>query len=148
MSKRAILALMEFPETNLFIRGLVPVVGFPSTIVYYARGKRAAGESKYPLKKMLAFAIDGITSFSTKPIRLVFWLGIIAFFVSLIVTLYSLVRWFTGETVLGWTSMLVSIWAIGGIQLISIGVLGEYVGKIFLETKKRPRFIISDWLNK
>ncbi|MBR2925491.1 MAG: glycosyltransferase family 2 protein [Clostridia bacterium] len=148
MSNRALNALAEFREVNLFLRGLAPLVGFQSAVVYYDRSERFAGESKYPLKKMLAFAIDGITSFSVKPLRLITSVGFVIFVVSLFMLLYALIAWITGNTVAGWTSMLGSIWLIGGIQLLSLGVIGEYVGKIYNETKHRPRFIIDRYLNR
>ena len=147
MSNRALNALAEYREVNLFLRGLAPLVGFQSDVVYYDRSERFAGESKYPLKKMLAFAIDGITSFSVKPLRLITTVGFVIFVVSLFMLLYALIAWIAGKTVAGWTSMLGSIWLIGGIQLLSLGVIGEYVGKIYNETKRRPRFIIDRYLN-
>ena len=147
MSNRALDALSQFEEVNLFLRGLAPLVGFQSDVVTYDRSERFAGESKYPFKKMLAFAIDGITSFSVKPLRLITTAGVIIFVVSLLMLLYTLVSWITGHTVIGWTSTLASIWMIGGIQLLSLGVIGEYVGKIYNETKRRPRFIIERYLN-
>ncbi|MBQ8150675.1 MAG: glycosyltransferase family 2 protein [Clostridia bacterium] len=148
MSNRALNALAEFKEVNLFLRGLAPLVGFQSDVVYYDRSERFAGESKYPLKKMLAFAIDGITSFSVKPLRLITTVGFVIFVVSLFMLLYALIAWITGNTVAGWTSMLGSIWLIGGIQLLSLGIIGEYTGKIYNETKHRPRFIIDRYLNR
>ena len=148
MSNRALNALAEYREVNLFLRGLAPLVGFQSDVVYYDRSERFAGESKYPLKKMLAFAIDGITSFSVKPLRLITTVGFVIFVVSLFMLLYALIAWIAGKTVAGWTSMLGSIWLIGGIQLLSLGVIGEYVGKIYNETKRRPRFIIDRYLNR
>ncbi len=147
MSNRALNALAEYREVNLFLRGLAPLVGFQSDVVYYDRSERFAGESKYPLKKMLAFAIDGITSFSVKPLRLITSVGFVIFVVSLFMLLYALIAWISGKTVAGWTSMLGSIWLIGGIQLLSLGVIGEYIGKIYNETKRRPRFIIDRYLN-
>lgn len=147
MSNRALEALSQFEEVNLFLRGLAPLVGFQSDVVYYDRSERFAGESKYPLKKMLAFAIDGITSFSVKPLRLITTAGLLAFVISLFMLLYALIRWIIGATVPGWASMQGSIWLIGGIQLLSLGVIGEYVGKIYNETKRRPRFIIERYLN-
>ena len=146
MSRRALLGLAEFGEVNLFLRGIVPMVGYKSDIVYYERAERFAGESKYPLKKMISFAIEGITSLSTKPIRLITDLGIIIFFVSILVLIYSLYRYFTGNTIKGWTTTVLSVWAIGGLIMISLGVIGEYIGKIYLETKNRPRFIIESYL--
>ncbi|MBQ8857637.1 MAG: glycosyltransferase family 2 protein [Lachnospiraceae bacterium] len=147
MSKRAVEELLKFKEVNLFLRGIVPLVGFKSDSVYYERAERFAGESKYPLKKMLAFAMDGITSFSIKPIRLITALGFFIFVVSLGMLLYSLVRHFTGHTSIGWSSMFVSIWAIGGLQILAIGIIGEYIGKIYMETKERPKFIIEKELD-
>lgn len=146
MSSRALKALSQFEEVNLFLRGIVPLVGFKSTQVYYERGERFAGESKYPLKKMLAFAFEGITSMSIKPIRMIASLGCLVFAVSLGILIYSLIRHFTGHTVDGWTFLAMSIWGLGGIQLLAVGVIGEYIGKIYLETKHRPKFIISDYL--
>lgn len=146
MSKRALEALAEFKEINLFLRGIVPLIGYKYSIVEYERHERFAGESKYPLKKMLAFAIDGITSFSVKPIRLISVLGFSIFFISLIALIYSLVVKFLGKTEVGWTSIVISIWMLGGIQLLSLGVIGEYIGKIYNETKARPRYIIKDKL--
>ena len=146
MSRRALLGLAEFGEVNLFLRGIVPMVGYNTEIVYYERAERFAGESKYPLKKMLSFAIEGITSLSTKPIKMITGLGIFIFFVSIAVLIYSLVRYFTGHTITGWTTTVISVWAIGGLMMISLGVIGEYVGKIYLETKNRPRFIIESYI--
>lgn len=143
MSRRALEALGEFKEVNLFLRGMVPMVGFKSAQVTYVRSKRFAGESKYPLKKMLAFAFEGITSLSIKPIRMITALGAIVFAVSLGILLYCLIQHFTGHTITGWTSLAVSLWALGGMQLLAIGVVGEYVGKLYLEAKGRPRFIIE-----
>lgn len=147
MSNRALNALHEFGEVNLFLRGLAPLVGFQSDTVTYDRHERFAGESKYPLKKMLAFAIDGITSFSVKPLQLITTVGIVVFLISLLMLVYALISWVSGTAVLGWTSLLASIWMIGGIQLLSLGVIGEYIGKIYRETKHRPRFIIDRYLN-
>ncbi len=146
MSARALSALSDFNEVNLFLRGIVPLVGFKSTQVTYERGERFAGESKYPLKKMLQFAVDGITSFSVKPIRMVLALGFVILFISIIVLLYSLIRWILGQTVAGWTTIVASIWALGSIQLLALGIVGEYVGKIYKEVKARPRFIIEETL--
>ncbi len=146
MSSRALDALSEFEEVNLFLRGIVPLVGFKSTQVTYERGERFAGESKYPLKKMIAFAVEGITSMSVRPIRMITTLGFFVFLVSLGVLVYSIVQKFLGNTVPGWAFLAVSIWALGGIQLLSIGVIGEYVGKIYLETKHRPKFIVAEYL--
>lgn len=143
MSKRAVEALAEFKEVNLFLRGLVPMVGFKSDIVTYVRNERQAGESKYPLKKMIGFAIEGITSMSIKPIRFITFLGFLIFFVSIIMLIKFLITWAIGDTVPGWSTIVISIWAIGGLQLLSIGVIGEYIGKIYLETKARPKYIIE-----
>ena len=148
MSKRALEGLAEFGEVNLFLRGIVPQIGYPWTTVEYERHERFAGESKYPLKKMLAFAFDGITSFSIKPMRLILLLGVVVFAVSILMLLYALISKLSGSTTAGWTSMMGSIWLIGGIQLLSLGVIGEYIGKIYSETKRRPRFIIERVLNK
>lgn len=144
MSKRALLALGEFKEVNLFLRGMVPLVGYKSCNVEYERNERFAGESKYPLKKMFAFAWDGITSFSTKPIRFVTGTGFLIFAGSMLIILYSVIRKLMGFTVDGWTFLACSIWLIGGIQLLGLGIVGEYVGKIYNETKARPKFIIED----
>ncbi len=146
MSARALNALAEFDEVNLFLRGIVPMVGFKSTQVTYERGERFAGESKYPLKKMVAFATEGITSMSVKPIRMIATLGMLVFLSSIGVLIYSIIRKFTGDTVPGWAFLAVSIWALGGIQLLAIGVIGEYIGKIYLETKHRPKYIVSEYL--
>ena len=148
MSRRAVEGLAQFKEVNLFLRGIVPQIGYKWTTVTYERAERFAGESKYPLKKMLAFAADGITSFSVKPIRLVLTAGVIVFMVSLVMLLYALISKLMGSTAAGWTSLMGSIWLIGGIQLLSLGVIGEYIGKIYNETKARPRFIIENVLNK
>lgn len=148
MSKRVLMHLAEYKEVNLFLRGMVPLVGFKSTTVEYERAERFAGKSKYPLKKMISFALDGITSLSVKPIRMIFSLGLIIFIVSLIILIYAFIRYIMGLTVAGWTSILGSIWLLGGIQLLAIGVVGEYIGKIYNETKARPRFIIETYLKK
>ena len=147
MSKRALEAFSEFHETNLFLRGLVPMIGFKSAIVTYERSERLAGESKYPLKKMLALAWEGITSLSTKPIKMITRLGLIIFLISIVMLIYSIIRNFTGATETGWASLAVSIWAIGGLQMMAIGIIGEYIGKIYLESKHRPRFIVETFLN-
>lgn len=143
MSQRAIEALMCFEEVNLFLRGIVPLIGFKSDIVTYERGERFAGESKYPLKKMLAFAMDGITAFSIKPIRLITTLGALIFGVSVLAQMILLFIKLTGYTVEGWTTLMGSVWMLGGIQLLSLGVIGEYIGRIYKETKRRPRFILD-----
>ena len=146
LSNRALNGLFEFKEVNLFLRGIVPMIGYQSSKVYYERSERFAGESKYPLKKMLAFAFEGITSLTIKPIRLIISLGCMMLLVSVGMLVYFLVQHALGHTVAGWTSLIVSIWAIGALQLISIGVIGEYVGKVYLETKERPRFLIEQFL--
>lgn len=146
MSSRALDRLSEFDEVNLFLRGIVPMIGYKSGSVYYERKERLAGESKYPLKKMLAFAWEGITSLSTRPIKWISFLGVVIFIVSILMLLYSLFRHLTGATVAGWTSTMFSIWAIGGLQLLAIGVIGEYIGKVYLETKHRPKFIVEEYL--
>ena len=147
-SKRVLDEFSNYKEVNLFLRGMFPLVGFTSDVVYYERNERFAGSSKYPLKKMLNFAIDGITSFSTKPLRLICILGFQILFISIIIMIYSLIRKLTGNTVSGWTFLSISIWFIGGLQMISIGIIGEYIGKMYNETKARPRYIISENLNE
>ena len=147
MSARALESFSQFKEVNLFLRGLVPMVGYKSEIVTYERSERLLGESKYPLKKMLALAFEGITSLSTKPIKLISRTGIFIFFVSIIMLIYTVIRYFMGATEVGWASLAVSIWAIGGLELLAIGVVGEYIGKIYLETKHRPRFIVETYLD-
>jgi glycosyltransferase involved in cell wall biosynthesis len=148
MSKRAIEGLMEFDEVNVFLRGIIPQIGYKSAIVEYSRAERFSGESKYPLKKMLSFAFDGITSFSIKPLRISLTLGAIAFIVCICFLIYCIVQFFLGNTVSGWASLSVSVWALGGIQLLMLGIVGEYIGKIYLETKHRPKFIIEKVLYK
>lgn len=143
MSKRALEGLAQYKEVNLFLRGIVPMIGYETDVVYYERHERFAGESKYPLKKMLAFAIDGITSCSVKPIRMITGLGMLLFTISILMLIYFLVVWITGKTVAGWTSIVISLWGIGGLILLALGVIGEYVGKIYMEVKERPRFIIE-----
>ncbi len=138
----------NFKEVNLFLRGMFPLVGYKSDVVYYERNERFAGESKYPLKKMLNFAWDGITSFSVKPLRFICIIGFIILFISIAIMLYSLIMKLTGQTIAGWTFLSISIWFIGGLQMISIGIIGEYVGKMYSETKARPRFIISENLEE
>lgn len=148
MSKRALDALEEFEEVNLFLRGIVPLIGYKSDVVLYERNERFAGESKYPLKKMLSFAFEGITSFSVKPIKLILDIGIIMFTTSLLFLIYFIALWCLGKTVEGWATIVVSIWMLGGIQLLCLGVIGEYIGKIYIETKKRPKFIIDKFIKK
>lgn len=144
VSSRVLKEFANFKEVNIFLRGMFPLVGFKSTCVYYNRQERLAGESHYPLSKMLALAFDGITSLSIRPIRFITGMGVFFSMVSLALIIYVLVSFFSGNTVPGWSSSLISVCLIGGIQLISLGVIGEYVGKIYLETKQRPRFIVED----
>ena len=146
MSRRALEAFSLYRETNIFLRGMVPLIGYKSDVVKYERSERLAGESKYPLKKMLALAWEGITSLSIQPIRMITWLGLIIFLISLIMIIYSIISHFVGATVSGWASTLCSIWALGGLQLLAIGIIGEYIGKIYLEAKRRPRFIVETFL--
>ena len=143
MSRRAAEKLLEFTERNLFIRGIVPLIGFTTDTVTYDRKARMAGESKYPLKKMLSFAVNGITSFSIRPIRLIFSVGIIMLLATIAVSLYTLLAYTAGHTIKGWTSLMLSLWFIGSLILISLGIIGEYIGKIYVEVKKRPRFFIE-----
>lgn len=143
MSKRALEGLAEFGEVNLFLRGIVPQIGYQTASVEYSRGERFAGESKYPLKKMLGFAFDGITSFSIKPIRMIMGVGLIIFIASLVMLIYSLVVYVMGHADTGWPSMIMSIWLLGGLQLLAIGIIGEYVGKAYMETKNRPKYMIE-----
>ncbi len=145
MSSRSLNDLSRFKEVNLFLRGLVPLIGYKSDNVYYERAERFAGESKYPLKKMLSFAFDGITSFSVKPIKILWSVGILVCLAAMIAAVYTLVSKFFGYTSDGWASLMCSIWFLGGVQLISIGVIGEYIGKIYRETKARPRYIIETY---
>lgn len=140
MSSRAIQQLCRFRERNLYLRGLVPLIGYQTACVYYNRDKRFAGESKYPFKKMLNFAIDGITSFSVKPVRMIFWLGCIFLLIALCVTIWTLRAYFLHDTVPGWSSLMISLWLVGGTILISLGIVGEYIGKIYIEVKDRPRY--------
>lgn len=148
MSRRALDALAQYDEVNLFLRGIVPLIGFRTSVVAYERHERFAGESKYPLKKMIAFAIDGITSFSVKPIRLITTLGVVIFVASGLCLLWLLITKLFGYTVTGWTTLMGSIWALGGIQLLCLGILGEYIGKIYKEVKHRPKYIVDVFLNK
>ena len=145
MSRRALNDLESFKEVNLFLRGLVPLIGYKSDSVYYERAERFAGESKYPLKKMLSFAFDGITSFSVKPIKVLWSMGLIVCVAAVIAAIYTLVSKFFGYTSDGWASLMCSIWFLGGVQLVSIGIIGEYIGKIYKESKARPRYIIEEY---
>lgn len=147
MSKRALQALVAHPERNLFLRGIVRSLGYPSDYVYYDRHERFAGESKYPLSKMLNFAIDGITSFSVKPLRLITTFGLLFMFVAIVIIGYALYEHLIGHTIVGWTSLLVSMWFIGGAILTAIGIIGEYIGKIYKEVKRRPRYFIEKQIN-
>ena len=140
MSCRAIQQLCRFRERNLYLRGLVPLIGYQTACVYYNRDKRFAGESKYPFKKMLNFAIDGITSFSVKPVRMVFWLGCIFILIAVCVTIWTLRAYYFHDTVPGWSSLMISLWLVGGTILVSLGIVGEYIGKIYIEVKDRPRY--------
>ena len=144
MSKSALDALEQFDEVNIFLRGMIPLVGFKSSNVYYERKERAAGTSKYPLKKMLSLALDGITSFSVKPLKIIANLGFIMLLLSIAVLIYSIVRKICGLTVSGWTFIVISIWFVGAIQILFLGIIGEYIGKIYSETKKRPKYIIEE----
>ncbi len=146
MSRRVLEELSGYEEVNVFLRGIVPMLGFQTGEVYYSRAPRMQGESKYPLRKMLAFAFEGITSLSIKPIRMITTLGIGIFLVSLAMLIYVLIRHFLGYTVVGWTFLAVSVWGIGGLQLLGIGIVGEYIGKIYLETKRRPRYHLKMYL--
>ena len=148
LSRRALDALSEYKEVNVFLRGIIPYMGFRSATVYYDRGDRFAGESKYPLKKMLSFALDGITSFSVKPLKIISNLGIIISILSVLGLIYALVAKLTGVAVAGWTAIIGSIWLLGGIQLLCLGIIGEYIGKIYSESKHRPRFQIEELLKK
>lgn len=148
MSKRALQALIAHPERNLFLRGIVRSLGYPSAFVYYDRHERFAGESKYPLSKMLNFAIDGITSFSVKPLRLITTFGLLFMLVSICIIGYALYAHLIGHTIVGWTSLLVSLWFIGGAILTAIGIIGEYIGKIYKEVKRRPRYFIEKEISK
>ncbi|MBR0343395.1 MAG: glycosyltransferase family 2 protein [Oscillospiraceae bacterium] len=143
MSKVALEALAEYKEVNLFLRGIIPMLGFKTDCVYYDRGERLAGESKYPLKKMIAFAWEGITSLSIVPIRIITATGFVVSIIGIVMMIYSLIRHLTGATVVGWSSLIMTVWLIGGVTIISIGIIGEYIGKIYLETKARPRYIIE-----
>lgn len=143
MSRRAVEALMSYPERNLFLRGMVCSMGYPSAVVYYDREKRFAGESKYPFSKMLSFAVDGITSFSVRPLRYIVLLGLLFILISIVAIIYGFLSYLEGDTMPGWTSLLVSIWFIGGMVTTAIGIIGEYVGKIYKEVKRRPRYFIE-----
>ncbi len=143
MSRRAVQQLMNYRERNLFLRGIVPLVGYRTDSVYYDRTERMAGESKYPLSKMLNFAVNGITSFSIKPVRMVLTLGILFTLIALGILIYVLIAYFSGRTVSGWASLILSLWFIGGCVLIGLGIVGEYIGKIYIEVKDRPRYNVE-----
>lgn len=143
MSRRAVEEFSRYKETNLFLRGMMPLIGYQADSVYYDRKERVAGESKYPLKKMLALAFNGISSFSVKPISLILGMGLFILFVSFIALIYALVSYFTGHVVPGWTSLILSIWFLGGLQLLAIGLVGQYIGKVYIEVKQRPRYNIE-----
>lgn len=143
MSKRAVEQFSLYKETNLFLRGMVPLIGYQTDCVYYDRKERVAGESKYPLKKMLALAFNGISSFSVKPISMIFGLGMLIVFVSILAAIYALISYFSGHVVAGWTSLILSIWFLGGVQLLAVGLVGQYIGKIYIEVKQRPRYNIE-----
>ena len=147
LSRRALKALLSFGEVNMFLRGMVPMLGFNTAIVEYERGERVAGESKYPLKKMIAFAMEGVTSLSNKPIRLVTLAGVICGLLGVVMAIYVLVSLFRGHSVAGWASIMMSIWLLGGMQLVALGLIGEYVGKIYMETKRRPKFILEEYIH-
>lgn len=144
MSNRAVAQLMQYRERNLFLRGIVPLMGYRTANVYYDRSARMAGKSKYPLGKMVSFAVDGITSFSIKPVRMVFTLGLIFLFIALCMLAYVLVAYFTHRAVSGWASLILSVWFIGGCLLMSLGIVGEYIGKIYIEVKDRPRYNVEE----
>ena len=146
LSKRALEALLSFGEVNMFLRGMVPMLGFKTAQVTYERGARVAGESKYPLKKMIAFAMEGITSLSNKPIRYVLLLGALCALLGVVMAVYVIVSLVRGHTVAGWASIMMSIWLLGGVQLMALGLIGEYIGKIYMETKRRPKFILEEHL--
>lgn len=148
MSKRAVKEFSKYKETNLFLRGMVPLIGYRTECVYYDRKERAAGESKYPLKKMLALAFDGISSFSIKPISLILGVGLFIIFCSIVALIYALISYFTGHVVPGWTSLILSIWFLGGLQLLAIGLVGQYIGKVYIEVKHRPRYNIEKVLSE
>lgn len=148
MSKRAVEQFSKYHETNLFLRGMMPLIGYQTDCVYYERKERVAGESKYPLKKMLALAFNGISSFSVKPISLITTLGIVIIVLSILAAVYALWSYFTGHVTAGWTSLILSIWFLGGVQLVSIGLIGQYIGKIYIEVKQRPRYNIETFLDK
>jgi len=147
MSKRALKGLSGFREVNMFLRGIVPLIGFKAGVVEYTRGERFAGETKYPLRKMLSFAWDGISSFTVRPIRFITVLGFVVFFISIGLMIYSLIRNIIGQTVPGWSTLMISIWLLGGLILLSLGIIGEYIGKMYSEIKARPKYIVETLLD-
>ena len=147
MDRRALTALAEYPEVNLFLRGIVPMIGLTHGVVYYARKERLAGVSKYPWRRMASFAWEGVTSLSARPIRLIAQMGMFISFISGLMLIWSIVRHFIGETIVGWTSLVVSLWFLGGLIMLSVGVIGEYVAKIYLEVKRRPRYLVQDFID-
>lgn len=147
LSAAALDDLLQYSERNLYLRGIVPMLGYDPATVEYVRRPRVAGRTKYPLKKMINFALDGITSFSVKPVRMVFVVGLIFLMIALVMLIYVLIRYFTGETIEGWTSLILSVWFCSGVILVSLGIVGEYIGKIYTEVKRRPRYAIRTTLN-
>lgn len=148
MSKRAVEQFSKYKETNLYLRGMMPLIGYKTDSVYYERKERVAGESKYPLKKMLALAFNGISSFSIKPISLITTAGAVIIFLCILAAIYALFSYWTGHVVEGWTSLILSIWFLGGVQLLSIGLIGQYIGKIYIEVKQRPRYNVETFLGE
>ena len=147
MDRRALTALAAYSEVNLFLRGIVPMIGLTHDVVYYTRRQRLAGESKYPWRRMASFAWEGVTSLSARPIRLISQMGMFISLISGLMLVWSIIRHFEGETIIGWTSLVVSLWFLGGLILLSIGVIGEYVAKIYLEVKRRPRYLVQDFID-
>ena len=147
MDRRALAALADYPEVNLFLRGIVPMIGLTHDVVYYVRKQRLAGDSKYPWRRMASFAWEGVTSLSARPIRLISQMGMCISLISGLMLIWSIVRHFIGETIVGWTSLVVSLWFLGGLILLSIGVIGEYVAKIYLEVKRRPRYLVQEFID-
>jgi glycosyltransferase involved in cell wall biosynthesis len=148
MSKRAICALEQFSEVNIFLRGMIPLLGYKTGIIHYERLERFAGESKYPLRKMLSFAFEGVSSLSIKPIRLITIIGFLIFISSIVMLIFLVFVYFSGKAVIGWPTITISIWILGGFQILAIGIIGEYIGKIYLESKHRPKFIIEQYLKR
>ena len=148
MSRRAVQQLCGFKERNLFLRGIVPLLGYCSDFVYYERKERVAGESKYPLRKMAGLAVEGITSFSVMPVHALFWTGVLFILAAIIILIYVLISLLRGVSVSGWASLMLSVWFIGGCIMLGLGIIGEYLGKVYIEVKERPRFIIEQTLLK